>query len=98
MHTPESWEYRTTPDSGHEYCTVYAKGGRAIARHVLPGDAVAITAQPDLVAACKSALEDYYQTRGGACWCHELHDDLAPDTCVICKIQAALTKADVALQ
>lgn len=57
-----------------------------------------IAAAPDLLEACKAALEDYYQTREGACWCHELHDDLAPDTCAVCKIQAALAKTDVAHQ
>lgn len=33
------WEYKTTPGSDHELCTIYEKGGRAIARHVLPENA-----------------------------------------------------------
>ena len=33
------WEYKTTPGSDHEYCTIYEKGGKAIARHVSPENA-----------------------------------------------------------
>jgi hypothetical protein len=58
---PESeWEYKTTPGSDHEYCTVYeAKAsGRAIARHVLPENARQIAALPELLDICNEILVD----------------------------------------
>lgn len=54
--TPGPWECKTTPGSDHEFCTVYAKGGRAIARHVLPEDAAVIIAVHDLLAACEATV------------------------------------------
>jgi len=39
------WAHKTTPGSDHEFCTIYEDrpGGRAVARHVTPENAVIIT-------------------------------------------------------
>ena len=36
------WEWKVTKGSDYEYCTIYEIGNRAIARHVLPEDALYI--------------------------------------------------------
>lgn len=48
-HTPGPWEWKTTPGSDHERCTVYVKDGHAVARHVLPADARLIADAPVLL-------------------------------------------------
>ncbi len=56
-HSPGPWEWKTTPGSDHEYCTVYSTAtGRAVARHVLPCDAPFIASTPELLAALKAML------------------------------------------
>ncbi len=55
-YTPGPWKYKTTPGSDHEYCTVYAENGRAIARHVLPENACVIAAAPELLTACEAMV------------------------------------------
>ncbi len=55
-HTPGPWNYKTTPGSDHEYCTVYTEDGRAIARHVLPKNAGLIAALPELLVACEAIV------------------------------------------
>ncbi len=49
-HTPEPWEWKTTPGSEHERCTVYVKHGTAVARHVAIVDAPLIADAPVLAA------------------------------------------------
>ena len=84
--TPGPWEYKTTPGSDHEYCTVYAVGGQAIARHVLPDNAATIAALPDLLEACHVALHAFRQRpdREKTSWENEAWP----------KLQAAIAKTD----
>lgn len=64
-HTQGPWEYKTTPGSDHEYCTVYVRNGKAIARHVEPDNARLIAAAPDLLEAGEKLVA----------WLHRLAND-----------------------
>lgn len=53
---PEQWEYKTTPGSDNDYCTVYAVKGRAVAQYVLPKDARLIVKAPELLELVRHVL------------------------------------------
>jgi hypothetical protein len=70
-HTPGPWEWKTTPGSYHERCTIYSKAGTAVARHVLPADAPVMAAAPALLATCEkwaAFMQDNYDPGDISWW------------------------------
>ena len=101
-HTPKPWKAEFVGSSGSgdnidDVYEVHAAGGHfRVAEYMTPADARLIAAAPDLLEACKDALESLEMLQGG---CTDFNDGTVEALTVWCpevidSLSAAIAKAE----